>query len=183
MRKKKDITGKIFGRLTVCSKDLTSDKSRWECLCSCGNITIVSLGNLGRATNSCGCLRKEVTKNRAIKPLKETIINQIWIWYKRNARYRKIEWMLNKEQFSELIFKPCYYCGNKGTLTKTSWSIRTLEDRSLKTNGIDRLDNLIGYYYENCVTSCSSCNYAKGSQTISEFFDWIKRLITYQDKK
>jgi len=41
----KDLTGKVFGRLTVISiTDQRSSNARvmWQCVCSCGNSTIVS---------------------------------------------------------------------------------------------------------------------------------------------
>ena len=58
-----DLTGKKFGKLTVVSRN--SDKisqcgqrrTTWNCVCDCGNKTIVSSNNLRRGhTNSCGCL-------------------------------------------------------------------------------------------------------------------------------
>lgn len=65
---KKDLTGKIFGRLTVISQ--TEDKvdkngkkrAMWLCKCSCGNpdlIKVVGEKLTGGKTKSCGCLQKE----------------------------------------------------------------------------------------------------------------------------
>jgi len=60
----RDMTGQIFGRLTVLELDLgksNSKRKHWKCLCSCGNETSVSLGNLpSGSVKSCGCLRKEI---------------------------------------------------------------------------------------------------------------------------
>lgn len=65
----KDLTGRMFGRLTVlsysgCSRpDRPSKKNhQWECLCECGNIKII-LGDSLRSgnTTSCGCVQKERT--------------------------------------------------------------------------------------------------------------------------
>lgn len=58
----KDLTGRIFGRLTVI-KRLERDawgNFRWECQCSCGQSIEVAGSNLQRGTQSCGCLRREV---------------------------------------------------------------------------------------------------------------------------
>ena len=57
-----DLSGKKFTRLTAI-KYVGTDKSghsMWECLCICGNKTIVSSSNL-KCNNirSCGCLQKE----------------------------------------------------------------------------------------------------------------------------
>ena len=65
----KDLTGRIFGRLTVIgfSHFVTYQYEykairvpHWECECNCGNIAYVCANSLimGR-TMSCGCYRKE----------------------------------------------------------------------------------------------------------------------------
>jgi hypothetical protein len=63
-----DITGQRFGRLAVKQFAGRSRhrKALWECLCDCGNVTIVVGSDLrnGR-TNSCRCLHKELLKKRA----------------------------------------------------------------------------------------------------------------------
>lgn len=56
-----DLTGQRFGRLTVvsCAGRTSSRQAKWRCICDCGNITIVSGGNLRSGnTTSCGCSRK-----------------------------------------------------------------------------------------------------------------------------
>lgn len=52
------LTGMRFGRLTVIE---SAGDRKWKCVCDCGNVKIVNDANLGRNTNSCGCLRIEVT--------------------------------------------------------------------------------------------------------------------------
>jgi hypothetical protein len=62
MRKKVDLTGKVYGRLTVISESHTESGSnrRWLCKCECGNETIVFGQNIKRGlTTSCGCYSKE----------------------------------------------------------------------------------------------------------------------------
>ena len=58
----KDLTGKVFGRLTVISQ-AASDKcghARWLCQCECGKEKIISSSSLIEgSTQSCGCLRNE----------------------------------------------------------------------------------------------------------------------------
>lgn len=54
-----DLSGKIFGRLTVKHRDPINSK-KWICECECGNITSVFSSNLKKgATKSCGCYHKE----------------------------------------------------------------------------------------------------------------------------
>lgn len=73
MAKVKDLTGQIFGKLTVIkrvnNKILPSGypQTMWECQCECGNKTIVMGSNLKRGfCKSCGCAstqRKKQNKN------------------------------------------------------------------------------------------------------------------------
>lgn len=57
-----DLSGQVFGRLTVLGifdRD-SLGQLRWECLCSCGNASIVLGVNLrAGSTKSCGCITKE----------------------------------------------------------------------------------------------------------------------------
>lgn len=68
MAKKSEVfIGAVFGRLTVVSdlqcSGVEPDTALYRlyvtCSCSCGGIKKFLYANLGRATNSCGCLVKE----------------------------------------------------------------------------------------------------------------------------
>ena len=53
----RDLTGKVFGRLTVVKYNGLRHQARWwECVCICGNTRVLSTKSL-RKTRSCGCLR------------------------------------------------------------------------------------------------------------------------------
>jgi len=58
------------------------------------------------------------------------------------------------DTFSTLVQSPCYYCGHSNPE---------------ETNGIDRMDNSIGYTNENCVSCCWICNRMKHVSSV-EFF-------------
>jgi len=65
MGKFKDLTGQVFGRLTVTGYAGKSNQgSLWNCSCSCGGCTTVKVGALGKNTKSCGCLKKEALLRR-----------------------------------------------------------------------------------------------------------------------
>ncbi len=64
-----DMTGKEFGRLTVIRQVQPPDENDreiwYECLCICGNTKITRGTSLRRGiASSCGCLRKEVTRQK-----------------------------------------------------------------------------------------------------------------------
>lgn len=75
MAKFHDLTGQTFGRLTVkCRSPRRSyEKSRnirWLCSCSCtpGRVVrIIAISLKNGETKSCGCLRIEVSRARAIE--------------------------------------------------------------------------------------------------------------------
>jgi hypothetical protein len=65
-KRKKDLTGQMFGRLTVISfagyyDDGKKKRTKWNCSCSCnGNTSSYLQGNLVQGSaRSCGCLKKE----------------------------------------------------------------------------------------------------------------------------
>lgn len=80
---KKDLTGKVFGRLTVIKEGIPtpSGKPRWECRCSCGNIALAQTGNLGNGhTVSCGCIRKQDLQKRFSEKYKVDESTGCWVW-------------------------------------------------------------------------------------------------------
>lgn len=69
---REDLTGKVFGRLTVVSWSHTKDygdgktNNYWKCICECGKEVIVRAYNLKSGiTTSCGCYRTEAWEKYA----------------------------------------------------------------------------------------------------------------------
>jgi len=54
-----DLTGKVFGRLTVLKRYRKITPVTWICRCKCGKIKKIRALNLGRSTFSCGCQRND----------------------------------------------------------------------------------------------------------------------------
>ncbi|MBZ9622888.1 hypothetical protein G9F71_008480 [Clostridium sp. FP2] len=69
-RKGKDITDKVFERLTAIEPtEIRKDANIvWKCKCKCGNETFATMRDLkdGRV-RSCGCIATELAKENAIK--------------------------------------------------------------------------------------------------------------------
>lgn len=79
----KNLTGQLFGRLTatVClGMGVKGRQTFWECICKCGNKTVVaSCALLSENTTSCGCLREESLRaNRTTHGQTETKEYGIW---------------------------------------------------------------------------------------------------------
>lgn len=67
--------------------------------------------------------------------------------YMRNAKKRKDkEFRLSFDEFTKLVNSACHYCGHKV---------------DNEVNGIDRVDNDLGYIASNCVSCCKKCNRIK----------------------
>jgi len=66
-----DLTGCTFGRLTVAERSplrVSGGLAFWRCNCICGGSTCVHAGGLrAGTTKSCGCLRKDLLKTRALR--------------------------------------------------------------------------------------------------------------------
>lgn len=78
-----DLTGQLFGRLTVL-KPTQRRKSGcivWLCGCSCGNKCFVNTGHLQKGnTKSCGCLaRNLLIKRSTVHKMAKTRIYKAWI--------------------------------------------------------------------------------------------------------
>lgn len=169
-----DKTGKKFGRLTVIKRVANNKwgETRWLCKCECGKEKVtVGYSLQGGFTKSCGCLRREVTRNRRRLSSGLSNMRAMIGSYKASAKERKLEYNLTEEQFAELTQQDCYYCGAKPN------NIANDEGNygSYTYSGLDRIDNNKGYVIDNVVPCCKRCNYAKSSLTLQEYKDWIKR--------
>lgn len=174
--REQDLTGKVYGQLKVLSraKNIKSKKS-WLCKCSCGSLVVVKANHLKTGTKSCGCLKRKndlinlKIKKRKIKN-KHDLIAHFFRNYKKSALYRKLEFTIILEEFSELIQRECFYCGNLPMNTKKSSNF------IIKYNGLDRVDNTKGYIKSNCVTCCPMCNNAKKDHSLKAFKEWALKL-------
>jgi hypothetical protein len=77
------------------------------------------------------------------------------------AKLRGLLVTITKDDYAQLITKPCHYCG--GFLPSSG-------------HGIDRIDSSFGYIPDNCRPCCSVCNYAKRAMSEVDFKTWIVRV-------
>lgn len=160
-----DITGKRFGKLVVLGKA----KDKWLCLCDCGNRKTIYSGALRNgSTKSCGCLYPNLPKGEAAFRL-------IYLGMLRNAKTRNLSWSLTREQVRVLTKQHCHYCGIEPYQCAKATSHNRLNG-SYTYNGLDRIDNTIGYIADNVVPCCGRCNKAKSDMKIEEFKAWIARV-------
>jgi hypothetical protein len=75
---------------------------------------------------------------------------------------RGIAVSISESTYQSLVVKDCTYCGAP----------------PVGTNGLDRVDNELGYEHGNVVPCCSDCNYLKGSLPLGKFIRLVKRVAT-----
>lgn len=145
-----------------------SNKSRvkvfWECQCDCGEICIKGndVLNNKKRNFSCGCFRKQrvlETKLKSDEEHRYGALMQARARYRIEAERRNYSFDLSKEEFIEIVNKPCYYCGKENSQYFTHHITKVKHEFS----GIDRVDNSKGYSADNVVSCCRTCNTKKNS--------------------
>lgn len=171
-----------FGKLTVVSYIYTKNRNKyWNCVCECGNNTIVptaSLKRKKRSTKSCGCLQRHLTrisKGRIKYSKGEACCWSLYLSYKRNSKKRNIDFKLFYDFFKKITKKKCHYCNVKPNQKHTIEGT----NGSYIYNGIDRINSNIGYLELNSKPCCKDCNYAKRLMSEKEFYNWIKRVYNH----
>lgn len=176
--RKVDVLHKKFYRLTVLKeigKDLHGSIT-YECLCDCGNISIVRGNHLVFGTvKSCGCIRKEEHSKYILTVRKEegySSFRMIYLSHKNRAKKRNLTFELTEEEAKALFEANCHYCGSSPS------NVAKVKNGFGKYvySGIDRVDSQKGYIFDNCVACCWRCNFAKLDSPIEEFDEWIKQI-------
>lgn len=171
-----NLEGQKFNKLKVI-KLLGKDKynSRlWDCLCDCGNsIAVISSNLIRNKVKSCGCYIKFIFKEKRL-PEGEASFNRKYADYKRKAENRNIAFELSKEEFKKFTQQKCHYCGiEPKNICKSE---RNTGD--FIYNGIDRINNKLGYEIENIVPCCKICNMLKKDLDYYIFIAHIKQIVT-----
>jgi hypothetical protein len=174
-RKEPDIKGQSFGRLIaleIIPAKLNKDNAiHWKCICDCGAITTPSYQNLIKGnTKSCGNFLSKECINRSIIHGHTSIVRQ---GSKYSRTYKTWRSMIDR------CFDPksqAYHnYGGRGITVCDRWLKfeNFLEDMGERPKGltIERVNNMDGYYKENCIYTTMREN------------TWNKRnsfLITYR---
>ena len=94
-----------------------------------------------------------------------------------NPNHRNIYWDLTFEQWSHLVQQHCHVCGAAPTLREGK--VHMMHGTRVPINGLDRIDNVLGYTLNNVRPCCSTCNYMKHRLSDEEFLKHIEKIWRY----
>lgn len=174
MKKRIDLSGRVFGRWTVLEMSSGLDRkptaqSLWKCRCECGNVKDgILYGCLtGGGSKSCGCLHKELAGNRS-----------------RTARYGNhamyTTWMSIKTRCYNANHPSYKNYGGRGITLDQRWHkfenfLKDMGDRP-KGYTVEREDNNGPYSPSNCVWA-TKLTQGRNKRN-SRFQDWKGEKIT-----
>jgi hypothetical protein len=173
-----NLIGIKFSNLTVIKRleNGTGNETRnWLCLCDCGNTLEASTSKLNKGLSHCGC-KKDYKNHKFTKKINS---NEEYLFkqYMGGATRRNLVFELDIKNFSKIIKLNCFYCGSP-PFKKIQYG----KNPACLYNGIDRLDNSIGYLLSNCVSCCTICNKAKLDLSLQNFISWGIRLSENLEK-
>ena len=168
-----DMTGKVFGRLTVLRRNgstvFKSQRiSRWDCQCQCGTLTN-TLGSCLRSgeTSSCGCLGRERRLAASTKHgMSGTTEYRLWWGAKKRAKKYGIPFDLQLVDIH--IPERCPLLGwilapSKKTVARNSPTI-------------DRIDPLGGYVKNNVWIISQQANRSKSDLSLEQLKQFVLAL-------
>ena len=114
------------------------------------------------------CVYNKMTKNGNLwnNVFDDHPSNNSYDAYKKSANKRGKIFAIDDKLFDRIKKKDCYICGKKNT--------------SFHSNGIDRINNDIGYEKHNIIGCCGDCNKMKKDLTFPEFMAHILKIHQHQ---
>ncbi len=157
----KNLTGQIFGRLTVISfSHREANRYYWLCKCVCGVEKLVQVANLkSGSTKSCGCNMTKANLRHGFRYSRLYIIYEGMMARCYNDKYP------NYRNWGGRGITVCDDWKNDRT-TFFNWALTRGYDKDLQ---LDRRDNELGYSPENCrfVSRKQNCRNKKNNLLIT----------------
>lgn len=159
----------VIGPYEIRIKKNGKRASYWLCRCDCGTERYVLAGHLNHgSTRNCGCDLIRKMK----KPAGESARTLLLCSYRSGAKRRNLSWGIADDLFDILTKSGCFYCGvPPAQVSKTGSG-----NGDYIYNGIDRVDNTLGYEPDNVAPCCKICNRAKDVMSLEDFLSWVGRI-------
>lgn len=147
----------------------------WEFQCDCGVIKPIRVAHVvAGKTMSCGCLKK-ISKSRHLLTDLQLVKRQLASQYHFGAKTRAYEIELTQDEIWNVSQNDCVYCGVSPS-TEIHPQNRTT---TYYYNGLDRVNNTVGYIRSNIVPCCFLCNRMKREMSVDEFLLHIQKICKY----
>lgn len=172
--------GQKVGDFTISS--YASETGTYTLTCKCGKTSIGDSTHITRkisnlmaegftACQTCYGKYKAELLHRQSKDAELFVHKDVYREYVRKAKERDIQFTISLEECAPLFKSPCYYCGTAPANKRT-------RDTGITAyyQGLDRIDNKIGYVKENIVPCCKYCNSFKMDRTQEEFYDNVSKI-------
>ena len=102
--------------------------------------------------------------------------------YRNAAKKRGLVFYLCIDEFVSIVSQDCFYCGRSPHTKNSVYNCKTKKVDTCVRNGIDRLDNEVGYKIDNCVPCCITCNRMKMNNTLEDFFVQVSKIFNLHIK-
>ena len=176
-----DLTKQKFGKLMVekfhsIRKTKSNNKKYyWECICDCGNKTVVNRAHLkSGGIKSCGCLTNEKGKNARGFQGYEEISGKYFGSLKRNSTYRNrhFKFLVSIKDIWDLFLKQNRKCALTGL------DIHFAKDSQDKdrTASLDRIDSKKNYIIDNVQWVHKDVNLMKKDYDEKYFIEICKKI-------
>lgn len=86
-----------------------------------------------------------------------------------SALRRQILFSIEREKFVIITKQNCYYCDSYSTI--------------INPNGLDRVDNSLGYIESNVVSCCKQCNFGKNEFSHDEYLSHCEKVLNHTISK
>jgi len=174
--------GQVFGRLTAVSlhDKRFSGHRVWECRCTCNAVVLVTSSELVGGQKSCGCAKSDAIREAIRKPQGHAGKTKLYHAYKNGAETRGLSFSLDFPDFLRLTQLDCFYCGVQPAQVSDRGKTPAARKHSAYIyNGLDRIQNDVGYELSNVLPCCSTCNYARGGLAQDSFLLWIAQAYRH----
>lgn len=144
-----DLRGRTFGRLLVIERaPHCENRPHWRCRCECSQVVVISAKHLrNNNTRSCGCLKRETTRDRNMK-------HGLTIGKNRPPCYRI--WANAKSRCFDRNNPAFSHYGGRGITMCAEWAndflafVRDMGPRPSSAHSLDRVNNDGNYEPTNC---------------------------------